>query len=103
MREARSGEYRAATVLSHGTTEQLFLLLRLALAQHLATSGERAPIVLDDVTVQSDAMRTQAILDLLHDLSVERQVVLFSQEDEVLQWAEANLDRDADRLIRLAS
>jgi DNA repair exonuclease SbcCD ATPase subunit len=101
VREAGSGQYRTATVLSHGTTEQLFLLLRLALAQHLTTTGETAPIVLDDVTVQSDATRTTAILELLHELSSGRQVVLFSQEDEVLSWAEANLDRDTDRLIRL--
>ena len=61
------GQFRAATVLSHGTTEQLFLLLRLALAQRLTTTNERAPIVLDDITVQSDADRTLAALDLLHD------------------------------------
>lgn len=95
------GQFRAATVLSHGTTEQLFLLLRLALAQRLTTTNEKAPIVLDDITVQSDADRTVAALDLLHDLSSEHQVVLFSQEDEVLRWAEQQLDRSTDRLIRV--
>lgn len=97
------GQFRSATVLSHGTTEQLFLLLRLALAQRLTTTGEKAPVILDDITVQSDADRTVAALDLLHDLSGEHQVVLFSQEDEVLRWAEANLTSGADRLIRLTS
>lgn len=95
------GQFRAATVLSHGTTEQLFLLLRLALAQRLTTTDEKAPIVLDDITVQSDADRTVAALDLLHELSTQHQVVLFSQEDEVLSWAEKHLDKPADRLIRL--
>jgi hypothetical protein len=102
VREVSSGQYRTATVLSHGTTEQLFLLLRLALAQHLATTGETAPIVLDDVTVQSDAARTRAILDLLYDLSRERQVVFFSQEEEVLAWAEKRLAEPDGRLIRLS-
>jgi uncharacterized protein YhaN len=96
------GQFRAATVLSHGTTEQLFLLLRLALAQRLATTGEKAPIVLDDITVQSDADRTVAALDLLHELSAEHQVVLFSQEDEVMGWAERRLRPPTDCLIRLA-
>lgn len=96
------GQFRAATVLSHGTTEQLFLLLRLALAQRLATTGEKAPLVLDDITVQSDADRTVAALELLHELSAEHQVVLFSQEDEVLRWAEERLRPLHDRLIRLA-
>lgn len=95
------GQFRPATVLSHGTTEQLFLLLRLALAERLATTGESAPIVLDDITVQSDADRTIAALDLLHDLSAEHQIVLFSQEDEVLRWAEAELALPSDRLLRL--
>jgi DNA repair protein SbcC/Rad50 len=95
------GQFRSATVLSHGTTEQLFLLLRLALAKHLATTGESAPVVLDDVSVQSDTQRTTAILELLHDLSSKRQVVLFSQEDEVLRWADETLNAQSDRLIRL--
>jgi exonuclease SbcC len=96
------GQFRPATVLSQGTTEQLFLLLRLALAQHLATTGESAPIILDDVTVQSDAERTVGVLDLLHDLSHDHQVVLFSQEDEVLHWAEGALKAPTGRLICLA-
>lgn len=94
-------QFRTATVLSHGTTEQLFLLLRLALAQRLTTTGERAPIVLDDITVQSDADRTVAALDLMHDLSAAHQVILFSQEEEVLRWAEAQLKAPSDQLIRL--
>jgi exonuclease SbcC len=97
------GQFRAATVLSHGTTEQLFLLLRLALAQRLTTTGESAPVILDDITVQSDADRTVAALDLLHELSGEHQVVLFSQEDEVRRWAEENLHVDRDRYIALVA
>ena len=95
------GEFRSASVLSHGTTEQLFLLLRLALVQWLTTTDEKAPIVLDDITVQSDTDRTLAALELLHELSTERQIVLFSQEDEVLRWAEEHLDDGRDRLVRL--
>jgi uncharacterized protein YhaN len=95
------GQFRAATVLSHGTTEQLFLLLRLALAQRLTTTDEKAPIILDDTTVQSDADRTVAALDLLHEISSDNQIVLFSQEDEVLRWAEQRLDGSMDRLTVL--
>lgn len=95
------GQFRLATVLSHGTTEQLFLLLRLALAQRLTTTGETAPVILDDITVQSDSNRTLATLDLLHELSNEHQIVLFSQEDQVLHWAEEHLHDPTDRLTRL--
>lgn len=82
-------------VLSHGTTEQLFLLLRIALAVHLSRAEESVPLVLDDVTVQADPERTQAILELLHELSVNHQVVLFTQEPEVVQWATENLESTA--------
>lgn len=91
----QSGRLKDADVLSQGTMEQLFLLLRIALAKHLATTDEVAPLILDDVTVQSDTSRTIAILDLLRELSAERQIVLFTQEQEVIDWATANLGNDA--------
>ena len=86
---------------AHGTTEQLYLLLRVALAQHLASTEETAPLILDDVTVQSDRERTWAVLDLLHEVSEQRQVVLFTQEDEVLSWAERELREPHDLLVTL--
>lgn len=95
-----AGSVRDAHLLSHGTTEQLYLLLRIALAQHLASVDETAPLVLDDVTVQSDAGRTRAVLDLLHRVSQERQVVLFTQEDEVVAWAQESLG-ERDRVLPL--
>jgi uncharacterized protein YhaN len=86
-----AGRSADADVLSQGTTEQFFLLLRIALAMHLSKADETVPLVLDDVTVQSDPERTRAILELLHRLSTERQVVLFTQEPAVVQWATENL------------
>ncbi|MGI9825335.1 AAA family ATPase [Agromyces sp. Marseille-Q5079] len=86
-----SGRRTEADVMSQGTSEQIFLLLRIALAMHLSTVDETAPLVLDDVTVQSDQERTVAILDLLHELSADRQVILFTQEPEVVAWANEQL------------
>jgi uncharacterized protein YhaN len=96
-----SGAVRQAELLSHGTTEQLFLLLRVTLSQVLSGDRETAPLILDDVTVQSDHARTIAILDLLHEISADHQVLLFAQEQEVVTWAEANLDYRCDKLIAL--
>jgi uncharacterized protein YhaN len=97
----RSGEWREAARLSHGTAEQVFLLLRVALAEYLTPSGEVCPLIIDDVTVHCDAERTAAILEALHSISTERQIILFSQEAEVLEWAEKNLHQPEDILIRL--
>lgn len=96
------GIWRDASLLSHGTAEQVYLLLRVALARHLTRKGEVCPLLLDDVTVQSDPRRTIAILQILHQLSDERQIILFSQEPEVLQWAKANLADKRERVIELA-
>ncbi|WP_299449199.1 AAA family ATPase [uncultured Serinicoccus sp.] len=99
--QERTGSWRNATYLSQGTTEQTYLLLRLALVEHLDTR-ETMPLVLDDVTVQCDRNRTVALLDLLADVARERQVILFSQESGVLEWAQVRLDEGAgDRLVAL--
>jgi uncharacterized protein YhaN len=95
------GPWRRATLLSHGTAEQIYMLLRVAMAKHLTSPSEICPLILDDVTVQSDADRKLAILLLLHEISRERQVVLFSQENDVADWATENLKGSQDKLIRL--
>ncbi len=92
--------WRQADLLSLGTAEQIYLLLRVALAQHLTLSGERCPLVLDDVTVQADADRTAGILDLLLELSADRQVILFAQEPAVAAWAAEHLV-GGDHALRL--
>src|SRR5262249_28669645 len=93
--------WRSVALLSHGTGEQVYLLLRVALATHLTRAREVCPLVLDDVTTQSDRQRSLAVLALLHEVSRERQVILFTQEDDVLAWAEENLRDPSDRLVRL--
>jgi exonuclease SbcC len=92
-----SGSYRDASRLSHGTSEQIYFLLRIALAEHLVTTDEKAPLILDDVTVQSDHERTLRLLDLLHSLSHTRQIILFSQENAVKTWAKEHLDLAGER------
>jgi hypothetical protein len=97
-----TGAAREAQLLSQGTMEQIFLILRIALSQVLSGGGESSPFVLDDVTVQSDADRTIAILQMLHSLSRTHQVVFFTQEQEVVDWGRANLvDTELDSVIAL--
>ncbi len=96
------GRWRDASLLSHGASEQIYLLLRVGLAKHLTKPNETCPLVLDDVTVQCDSARKSAVLDLLHRMSGERQIILFSQEREVLDWSRSALG-ERDRLIELAA
>ena len=94
------GNWRDASLLSHGTAEQIYLLLRVAMSRYLTKSGETCPLILDDITVNCDSERQEAILSLLHEISGEQQVILFSQERETLEWAQEHL-LDRDRLILL--
>ncbi len=100
--ELPSGELRVADRLSVGTAEQVYLLLRIALAEHLATQSTVCPLLLDDVTVQADPIRTEAILTMCKALADDgRQVVLFAQEPTVAAWAEQHLDFSRNSVIRL--
>ncbi|MGQ9410269.1 AAA family ATPase [Mycolicibacterium gilvum] len=97
----KTGQVRQADRLSLGTTEQIYLLLRVTLSQVLSGGTETAPLIFDDVTTQSDTTRTVAVMELLHELSAEHQVILFSQEDEVVEWAQRNIDPTRDTIIPL--
>ena len=67
------GHWQKAELLSHGTAEQVYLLLRLALARHLAS--ESCPLVLDDALASSDSRRKLDLLETLFVLSESTQVI----------------------------
>jgi ABC-type lipoprotein export system ATPase subunit len=71
------------------------------MTQHLVREDEVAPLLCDEVTVQSDQRRATQLLELLHEVSRERQVVVFTHDERALAWAETALDGEGDRLIRL--
>ena len=87
--------WRDAGLLSHGTAEQIYLLLRLALSSHLGDRDESCPLILDDPVASSDTSRKQAVLDTLYTISKAVQVILFSHEDDVRDWARERLSRDS--------
>lgn len=95
------GTWREAARLSHGTAEQIYLLLRVALAEHLTRHGESSPLLLDDATVQFDAERELAMLGALQVVSRERQVILLTQEDAIRDWAREHLVEPRDRFQQL--
>lgn len=94
------GRFRVASSLSHGTMEQVYLLLRLAMSRVLTSPDEVCPFVLDDATVHADADRTFAILSVLREAADDQQVIVFTQEPSVREWATTHLG-SADRLVDL--
>lgn len=99
LQEEGDGEWRDLGGLSHGTREQVYLLLRVALARHLVSVDEAAPLLLDEVTAHADAQRRRALLDLLHALSEHQQVIVFTHDEAVREWAEDVLVRSRDALL----
>ena len=97
------GRWRKAELLSHGAAEQLYLLLRLALARHLTKPGEICPLILDDVAGACDSERKRAVLDTLLAISESVQVILFTHEDDVREWAQERLSGSRNLLTELDS
>ena len=70
---------------SDGTADQLYLALRLAVAEELTPE---APLVLDDALVRFDDQRLAAAMDILHDCAQEKQVILFTCQSREAALAE---------------
>ncbi len=94
-----NGHWQPAELLSHGTAEQVYLLLRLALARHLAS--ESCPLILDDAVAASDSRRKRDLLKTLLAVSESTQVILFTHEDDVCAWARGRLVGEPHKLIEL--
>jgi uncharacterized protein YhaN len=71
-----------AQALSRGTQDQLYLCLRLALADEIMNGGEAIPLILDDPLVNFDDGRMKAALALLAQVAQQRQVLLFTCHSE---------------------
>ena len=80
----RAGRCRSIESLSRGTREQLFLALRLALADYFSRHGVDLPLALDDVLVNFDADRLSAAADVLADYAAQRQVIVFTCHEPLL-------------------
>ena len=60
---------------SEGTADQIYLALRLAVAEELMPE---APVILDDALIRFDDSRLATALDILRELSGRKQVIVFS-------------------------
>ena len=72
---ARDTALREALWRSEGTVDQLYLALRLAVAQVLTPE---APMILDDALAHFDDARLEAAMSLLQELAAGRQIILFT-------------------------
>ncbi|MFC5775328.1 AAA family ATPase [Ectobacillus antri] len=81
--ERKDGIRFAAHELSQATAEQLYLSLRLALAD---TLDRKLPLVIDDSFVHFDRERTERAVSLLHHIAQKRQVIFFTCHAHLLAF-----------------
>lgn len=69
---------REAEYLSAGTLDLMYLAVRLAVCELALPEGERCPLIIDDALVNLDEKRMEQAMELLREISRDRQVILFS-------------------------
>lgn len=69
---------RPLALLSQGTRDQLYLALRLGVADLVLPTPDACPLILDDALLAFDDDRLAEALHLLTELAAKRQVILFT-------------------------
>ncbi|MFZ3589812.1 AAA family ATPase [Bacillus sp. DJP31] len=82
--ERKDGTRFAPQELSQATSEQLYLSLRVALASYYQ-SPEILPFIVDDGFVNFDEGRFKVSMELLKELSKERQVLFFTCHKQAIR------------------
>ena len=91
VQEGESLAQRPLACLSQGTADQLYLALRLAMADLVLPDPTACPLVLDDALANFDDTRMMQALECLTRLAETRQVLLFTcqrRESEALAGRE---------------
>ncbi len=79
---------KEADYLSRGTEDQLYLALRLAIAELITNESEKLPIFADDPLSQYDDNRTNKALTFLKDYSKDKQLIMFTCHSFIKEAAE---------------
>jgi len=98
VREPSSAVDRESAYLSAGAEDQLYLALRLAISRLALPEEKACPVILDDALASFDDERCRRALELLLELSGDRQIILFSCHS---REAEYLADRPGVRIQRL--
>jgi len=78
--------------MSDGTSDQLYLALRLASLETWLDRNQPVPLIVDDILISFDDQRAVATLEVLAELSRRTQIVFFTHHAHLVELAEKNLD-----------
>ena len=88
------------SALSGGTVEQMYLTLRIALVQTIEKKSEKLPLLLDEVLSQYDESRALNTINMLKEVSKERQVIFFTCKMREVEMAKSVCNSDIN-IIKL--
>ena len=88
--------------MSEGTTDQLFLALRLAAVEQSVASGIRLPFLADDLFVNFDDERSEAGFRVLAELAKSTQVLFFTHHPHLAAIARSVVGTDVHSECPLA-
>lgn len=72
------------TQMSDGTREQLFLALRIAAIERYVEVSGSAPVIFDDVFLESDEARSGQIFEALGELALSTQVIVLTHHHHLV-------------------
>lgn len=80
--------------MSDGTTDQLYLSVRLASLETYLEKNEPIPFIVDDILIKFDDDRATATLQALAQLSQHTQVIFFTHHRRLVELAEGHVSKD---------
>lgn len=100
--ERSDGAPLAINELSTGTLDQLYLSIRLAAMDQLASKGETLPFILDDILANSDYKRCSRALRAISRLSQKTQIIYLTCHPNFMTTAKACLNYNSYSLVHLS-
>lgn len=83
------GEKVSVDGMSDGTTDQLYLSLRIASIEKYAIENEPIPLIVDDILVHFDDARSKETLKILLELSKQTQIIFFTHHLRLVEIMKA--------------
>ncbi|HHW38138.1 MAG TPA: AAA family ATPase [Bacillales bacterium] len=98
-----NGEKVSIDGMSDGTTDQLYLALRIASIEKYGTENEPIPFIVDDILVHFDDVRSKETLEILLELSKETQMIFFTHHSRLVEIMKELATKDQYQLTELNS
>ena len=87
--------------MSDGTTDQLYLSLRVASIEKYVNENEPIPFIVDDILVHFDDIRSKETLKILLELSEHTQIIFFTHHARLIDIMKENALDHAYQLTKI--